>query len=157
MKLNNDFYKELNLNKDYMDKFDEIYHTEYRVLRSIHETQASISGYFHIAKCYVNKSNQVCWFETILSSGDEPYVKVNNIDISLWQSAENNHDGLPEFHEHMKNIMNAFNYDSVFVMDYVKGGKYYDLSLKYFLDKNLCLYYPLSNFEVEKKIPSAIY
>jgi len=50
-----------NINSKGLLAFDVKYKVEPRVLRSIHETPASISGYYNIGKAYINReTNEVC-------------------------------------------------------------------------------------------------
>lgn len=156
-----EFYEMMNINPQNQQAFEDKYKTEYRVFRSIHETEASISGYFTIGKAYVNHSGEVCWFNTYLHTDENGFshTRAKTHDIRTWACAESEdlQAELQDFREEMNRLMEAFNKEPVYVMDYVKGGKYYDLSLKWHLDDNACLYSPLDEASVEQLIPNFIY
>lgn len=163
MPLSNKNNKELeemfNINSKNLLAFDVKYKKEPRILRSIHQTEASMSGYYNIGNAYINKqTGEVCWFDTFLfTKEDYTYTKAKSLDITLWASAEGNKDTLPDFKHHMESIMSAFEHDVVFVMDYVEGGKYYEKAKEWHRDQNQCLFYPLPDDEVINKIPKEIY
>lgn len=150
-----------NINSKGLLAFDVKYKVEPRVLRSIHETPASISGYYNIGKAYINReTNEVCWFDTFLftdKENDVSYVKAKSYDITMWASAEGYSNKLDYFKEHMDLIMSAFEHEVVFVMEYVKGGKHFEKAKEWHNDRNQCLFYPLSEEEVIEKIPKEIY
>lgn len=156
-----EFYEMMNLNPEKLAEFEDKYKTEYRVFRSIHETEASISGYFTIGKAYVNHSGEVCWFKTYLHKDENGFshTRAATQDIRTWACAESDdrQAELDNFKKEMNKLMEAFNKEPVYVMDYVKGGKHYNLALEWHIDDNACLYYPLDKKIVEQSIPESIY
>lgn len=160
-KTNSNIEEIFNINSEGLLAFDLKYKVEPRVLRSIHETQASISGYYNIGKAYINReTNEVCWFDTFLftdTDNEVSYVKVKSYDITMWASAEGYSNQLDYFKDHMDLVMSAFQHEVVFVMDYVKGGQHYKKAKEWHLIHNQCLFYPLSEEEVIEKIPKEIY
>ena len=156
-----EFYEMMNINPQKLAEFEGKYKTEYRVLRSIHETEASISGYFTIGQAYVNNSGKVCWFKTYLHTDENGFshTRAKTHNIRTWACAESDdrQGELDSFRKEMNMLMEAFDKDPVYVMDYVKGGKHYDLSLEWHLDDNACLFSPLDEASVEQLIPNLIY